>query len=87
MKHLLTILSAIGGDKWMHFAVSATMAGVVRFTLAFFVPIFWAVTIAVAVTVVAGIAKELVGDYAMHKGTPDWRDVVADMAGMIIGII
>lgn len=71
----------------MHFSVSAALAGAMRFTLAFFVCPFWACFIAAAVTVVAGIAKELVWDYAMKKGTPDWCDVVADMAGMIIGLI
>lgn len=87
MKHLLSILAQIPADKWMHFSVSAALAGVTRFTLAFFVCPFWAVVIAAAVTVVAGIAKELIWDYAMKQGTPDWRDVVADMAGMIIGLI
>lgn len=87
MKHLLYKLAQIPADKWMHFSVSAALAGVMRFTLAFFVCPFWTVAIAAAVTVVAGIAKDLIWDYAMKQGTPDWRDVVADMAGMIIGLI
>lgn len=32
-----------------------------------------------------GLAKEIVWDWALGKGTPEWADLGADLAGAILG--
>ena len=42
---------------------------------------------AALVTLILGVAKELIYDKLMGKGTPEWADFAADAAGIIIALI
>lgn len=46
-------------------------------------PTMWSAVI----TLVIGIAKEVVYDYYLKKGTASWKDVVCDIAGILIACI
>lgn len=37
------------------------------------------------VAMAGGLAKEIIWDWALGKGTPEWGDLGADLAGAIIG--
>ena len=42
---------------------------------------------AALITLILGAAKELIYDWAMKRGTPEWLDFAADGAGVIIALI
>ena len=47
--------------------------------------IFLPVWISVILVLLIGIGKELIYDKLMGKGTPSWKDLLADVIGIIIG--
>lgn len=65
-------------DYILHFAISALIMAV----LGKWIPAL----IAVLITLVIGICKELVWDKAMKKGTPEWWDILADIMGIALGV-
>ena len=69
-------LPLIPQDKANHIIVSAGL-----FTL--MAPTIGAYN-AAATTLAIGVGKELIWDYALKKGTPDYKDVVADIVGIVI---
>ena len=73
------ILVYFGQDGLAHILVSLVLCGV----LGAFVPL-WA---AVGITLAIGIAKELVWDLLLGKGTAEWRDMVSDAAGVLLGVL
>lgn len=42
--------------------------------------------IAALITLLVGILKELIWDKWLKKGTPEWRDLMSDIIGIIIGV-
>lgn len=72
------IINRIGIDKILHVLVSL----VLMLEFQRFLPVWGALTIVLAI----GIIKE-VYDKVSGKGTPDWRDIVADCIGIILGLI
>ena len=64
-------------DKFLHFAVSAVLVVV------FFC--FLPVGFAMAASMLVGVAKEIVWDRWMGRGTFSWDDLKADLAGVIYG--
>lgn len=72
------ILDWFGADGLAHVLVSLVLCAL----LAAFMPVWIAALAAFA----AGIAKELVYDLWMKRGTCDLKDVVCDMAGTLLGI-
>ncbi len=68
----------IGADKLKHVVVSAAIAAVLSLVLP-----WWA---AASVTLAIGIGKE-VYDKVSGKGCAEWGDLLADMVGIIIGIV
>lgn len=72
------IINRIGIDKILHVLVSL----VLMLEFQRFLPVWGAFT----VVLVIGIIKE-VYDKVSGKGTPDWRDIVADCIGIILGLI
>lgn len=42
---------------------------------------------AVIATAALGITKELIYDWALGKGTPEWGDLAADAAGILGAVI
>lgn len=72
------IINRIGVDKILHVLVSL----VLMLEFQRFLPVWGALTVVLAI----GIIKE-VYDKMSGKGTPDWRDIVADCIGIILGLI
>ena len=73
------IISYFGTDGLLHIIVSAAIAVILRL----FIPVW----LSAVITMLIGIAKELVWDYALKRGTPQCKDIVADIIGIIIGIL
>lgn len=72
------LLKYFGQDGLTHILVSLVLCAV----LGVFLPL-WA---AVLVTLAVGVAKELVWDMWMKKGTAEWRDIIADAVGVLLGV-
>lgn len=73
------ILNYIGLDGMAHIIVSA----VLLLALQMFLP--WYVS--VPVTLLIGVAKEVIYDKWMRKGTPQWKDIICDIVGIAIGCL
>lgn len=84
---LKTWMLAFSIDKYMHFALAAVCAWLLRWVLWFALHSVWCVVIAIGVTIVLCIAKEIIYDKAMKRGTPEWRDLWFGVAGALIGAL
>lgn len=73
------ILGYFGQDGLLHILCSLVLCAV----LAAFLP-WWA---AVLISLAVGFIKELVWDLWMEKGTAEWRDIVSDAVGILLGIL
>lgn len=49
--------------------------------------LFTCPAVGLAMSVVAGVMKELVWDRAWRRGTPEWLDMVATVAGGVVGYL
>lgn len=78
MKELNAILDKVGYDGCKHIILSAILTVVAKWLL----PLWVAILIVLAI----GIAKE-VYDKASGKGRAEWKDVVCDIVGIIIGVL
>ena len=65
-------------DKYKHVVVSSIIAVVLNL----FLP-WW---VAAILTLAIGISKE-VYDKVSGKGHPEWKDLVADLVGILIGVL
>lgn len=72
------LLKYFGQDGLAHILASLVLCAV----LGVFLPLWAAVIIALAV----GIIKELVWDLWLEKGTAEWRDMVSDAVGVLLGV-
>lgn len=68
-----------GQDGMLHIICSSILVGV--FDL--FLPLW----IAVIITASIGVAKEIVWDKLLKKGTFDKKDLIADAVGIVIGCL
>lgn len=68
------IINYFGSDGLLHILCSLILAALI----AAFLPV-WA---AAAITLAIGIGKELIYDLLLHKGSPQWKDIFADIAGI-----
>ena len=73
------LLKYFGQDGLAHILVCLVLCAV----LGAFLPL-WA---AVLVTLAIGVAKELVWDLWLKKGTAEWRDIVSDAVGILLGVL
>ena len=73
------ILGYFGQDGLAHVLVSLVLCAV----LGVFLPL-WA---AVLITLSVGFIKELVWDLWMEKGAAEWRDIVSDAVGILLGVL
>lgn len=71
-------LCAIPKDKLLHISISALLTAVLNLFLPF-VALFLVMTLIF-------VCKEGL-DYVTKKGTPEWKDIVADYVGFLIGAI
>lgn len=72
------ILGYFGQDGLAHILVSLILCAV----LAAFMPVWIAALVAIAI----GFIKELVWDKLLKKGTAEWRDIIADAVGVLLGV-
>lgn len=73
------IYNYFGQDGLLHIICSSIIVGV--FDL--FLPLW----IAVIIAALSGIAKEVVWDKLLKKGTFDKKDLISDAVGIVIGCI
>lgn len=73
------IYNYLGQDGLFHVICSSILVGV--FDL--FLPLW----IAVIISALSGIAKEVVWDKLLKKGTFDKKDLIADAVGIVIGCL
>lgn len=73
------IITYIGQDGLLHIILSSLIAAI----LSLFLPIW----IAAIITFAIGLAKELVYDLWLKKGTCELKDLICDVVGIIIGIL
>ena len=73
------ILSYLGHDGLLHILVSLVLC----LFLSALMPL-WA---SASVTFLVGAAKELAWDGALGKGSMEVKDIVADIAGVLIGVL
>jgi hypothetical protein len=71
------ILNYIGQDGLLHILCSIVLVRVID--------IFFPLWVAIIATVVIGLAKELIWDKWLGKGTFDKKDLLCDLTGIIIG--
>lgn len=73
------LLKYFGQDGLAHILVSLVLCAI----LGAFLPL-WA---AVVITLALGFIKELVWDLWLEKGTAEWRDIVSDAVGILLGVL
>jgi hypothetical protein len=78
MRTLLNYLTNIPQDKLLHFVVCDVLS-----TLLHLIFPAW---FTFAMVFVIAVIKELY-DHVSGKGTADWKDLVADILGIIVGIM
>lgn len=73
------IYKYFGSDGLLHIICSSIISSL----LCLFIPIITSALI----TVIIGIAKEIIWDKLLKKGTFDKKDIISDLIGTIIGCI
>lgn len=68
----------MGADGMMHFIVSSVISTLLKVLVGVFPSI--------VITLTIGIAKE-VYDRISKKGSAEWKDVVCDILGMLVGVL
>ena len=86
MKNLITGLASIPVDKWMHAVVSVLITVFLYKLFALTgMPLTMTLIISSVLTAGIGIAKEVWDK--KNNGSPEARDVVADLIGVALGIL
>jgi hypothetical protein len=86
MKKLITGLASIPVDKWMHAVVSVLITVFLYKLFALTgMPLTMTLIISSVLTAGIGIAKEVWDK--KNNGSPEARDVVADLIGVALGIL
>jgi hypothetical protein len=86
MKKLITGLASIPVDKWMHAVVSVLITVFLYKLFALTgMPLTMTLIISSVLTAGIGIAKEVWDK--KNNGSPEARDVVADIIGVVVGIL
>ena len=76
VKELITkVKGYVRVDGLLHIMASA----IILLSLLPFIGYLWSL----AITIVAGIAKELVYDLWLKKGTAEWHDIICDAIGIV----
>lgn len=75
---LLNYLNGISHDKLLHFAVCTVLSAILH--------LIFPAWVVVSIMVILSCAKE-VYDQISGEGTPEWKDLIADAIGIIIGIL
>ena len=78
MKQLEKLLALMGVDGMKHFILSATLTALLALVLP-----WW---MAAAGTLAVGLGKEAY-DRITGRGVAEWKDVMCNLAGIIVGAI
>ena len=86
MKKLITGLASIPVDKWMH-AVASMLIAVFLYKLFALtgMPLMMTLIVSLALTVGIGVMKEVWDK--KNNGSPEARDIVADIIGVVVGVL
>ena len=79
MRRWLKKLTSVGTDKYIHVIACALFVGILGHILN--------IILAVLITLLIAISKELIYDKMLKKGTADIKDIFADIIGILIGIL
>ena len=79
MENIIKILTSVGTDKYIHVIACALIVGILGHILN--------IILAVLITFLVAISKELIYDKLLKKGTADIKDIFADIIGILIGIL
>ena len=86
IKKLITGLASIPVDKWMHAVVSMLIAVFLYKLFALTgMPLMMTLIVSSILAVGIGIAKEVWDK--KNNGSPEIRDIVADIIGVVVGIL
>lgn len=86
MKKLITGLASIPVDKWMHAVVSVLITVFLYKLFALTgMPLTMTLIISSVLTAGIGIAKEVWDK--KNNGSPEARDIVADIIGVVVGVL
>lgn len=73
------LITRAGTDGMAHIVCSAALCGLLSLVLPLWV--------AIVATAAVGVAKELVWDLWLGKGSPSWKDLLCDLIGIAIGTL
>lgn len=86
IKKLITGLASIPVDKWMHAVVSMLIAVFLYKLFALTgMPLMMTLIVSSILTAGIGVAKEVWDK--KNNGSPEIRDIVADLIGVVVGIL
>lgn len=86
IKKLITGLASIPVDKWMHAVVSMLITVLLYKLFALTgMPLTMTLIVSSVLTAGIGIAKEIWDK--KNNGSPETRDIVADLIGVVVGIL
>lgn len=86
MKKLITGLASIPVDKWMHTVVSMLITVFLYKLFALTgMPLMLTLIVSSVLTIGIGIAKEVWDK--KNNGSPEERDIAADIIGVVVGIL
>lgn len=86
IKKLITGLASIPVDKWMHAVVSMLIAVFLYKLFALTgMPLMMTLIVSSILTAGIGVAKEVWDK--KNNGSPEIRDIVADIIGVVVGIL
>lgn len=86
MKNLITGLASIPVDKWMHAVVSMLITVFLYKLFALTgMPLMMTLIVSSVLTAGIGIAKEVWDK--KNNGSPEARDIVADLIGVVVGVL
>lgn len=72
-------LDYFGTDGLLHMLFSAVLVSVINW--------FASLWLAALLALLVGVVKEIIYDKLMKRGTPQWKDLVADIVGIAIGCL
>lgn len=73
------IYNYFGQDGLLHIICSSILVGIFN--------LFFPLLIAIIITAVIGIGKELIYDKLMKKGTCDKKDIISNLIGISLGCL
>ena len=77
---IVKMVEGVGRDKLLHALVSAIVAAVTKVLLLIVgLPYVWSASLAITLTIAVGVWKE------RKDNTFDWKDLVADVGGALVG--